>query len=173
MPQDPREPYLRYMKDVLGLDQVVWPASAEESREEWRTHFGTRTGHWPEIKRYPLVFLSLGAKDRSLFDGDSGDLFEKMKAAMKLGEWTYLELECDLAESEEALRRMSALFEIPRAVVFTNEPRLADAPRTFGSVQYVETYGPSMLIEKPELKKRAWLDLQRVMALLSPDSRRV
>lgn len=101
----------------------------------------------PPVKAVPpkVIFLI-----RHAFTDPAGELFLKMTEAMKLKPGEFLVFERDLPE---------ALKACPTVVHFF---ALDDAPK-----HWFEIESPEILLSQPELKKKAWSDLQKVMKQIS------
>lgn len=155
--------YLQYVRDVLGVRQVIEPhqiVEAEEDLSPWAT---TRTGHWPPVGEMDLCILNVGS---ALFEGESAALWEKMKAAMKIQGRRVLEVETQQADVEGVLLRILEAYPASVSLILSEAPARSDSLRVLGSSKVLESFSPSVLLQSPDLKKTAWADLQIVMRSL-------
>ncbi len=147
-----------YFKDVLGVQYVQQPENPELIEDEIRHHFVTRTGHYPEIQSFDLIVVQVSKKMGSFFSSEVSDLFEKMKTALKISEnASVLELETD---SEFKLDDLKKIFQFNWLIVFKENPDSWDCP---AQANILITYSPEILLEKPELKRAAWSQLQKLL----------
>lgn len=157
---DPVQDYLTYVRDVLGVRQVVSPKSHDPQRSSLAELARTRTGHWPEPSDYDLVILHRG---EGLFEGPGAELWGKMRLAMNLGPARALEIET-LPEREGidgVLLEVLEIYPAPVSLILSNQP--ARGSRVLGLSKTFESYAPSVLVSSPDLKRSAWGDLQAVM----------
>lgn len=121
---------------------MLWPISAEAA---------TR-------KKIPqIVFIDIQPWTRQ-----EADLFEKMRAAMKLSkEQTKIIFTSPTELAQKSLELLTATC----AVFFS--PELATQAFVLPEETFVmTTFGPRELLPHPQLKKQSWDDLQKVMKKL-------
>ncbi len=134
---------LLYFRQVLGVQSVILPEVAQASAQ---------TSVEQAFKKSVLFIL-----DREL-SAPAAELLSKMIFAMKLGSGAFeilnsLKSPIDLGLAHEGFRQL---------VEFTD-----DANALSHSESFTRTWSPEVLLVRPELKKRAWGDLQMVMKRLS------
>lgn len=155
--------YIQYLQEVLGL-QTVMVKSGEES--PIKTSFFLREGPFEpsEVQHAELVFLNILTQPKeSFFLPEVRDLFDKMKAAMKLKNVQVLELDCTVDNRAELPSELAKLIQSRLVVVFSSFPKDIGEFIIKGSGKWIETYSPSYLLEDPAAKKVVWNDLQKVM----------
>ena len=147
--------YFSYVKNVLGV-KTLQSARIRQSLQEQ-----------PAAEACDLLFLHLKqAADQSIFAPESKDLLDKMIQAMRLGDRQYLILECDLTGNtlplNQILQQYSQKVGTPFMVLFSTKPSNSSI-QNLGTMKFLESYSPSYLLQKPNTKKLAWADLQKVM----------
>lgn len=164
MSSSPAQDYLFYLREVLGVSSVLMPATGEAAREQLPSFFETRSGHWPPPSELELLIVVESAQARELWSGPGEDLWEKMKAAMKLGARRVLELQASGTLQERALAELLAAYPATALLVLRPRPqRTSGVERTLATARVVESFAPSTLVAQPDLKREAWSDLQLVM----------
>lgn len=164
MSQSPVHDYLFYMREVLGVSSVLLPATAETVREALPELFETRSSHWPPPSEMDLLILVESEVARELWTGEGEELWERMKGAMKLGSRRVLELQASGALSERALADLLAAYPAASVLILRPVPERSPREERFVSTaRVVESFAPSTLVARPELKREAWNDLQTVM----------
>ncbi|WII71648.1 hypothetical protein QJS83_14360 [Bdellovibrio sp. 22V] len=155
--------YIQYLQDVLGLQNVMLPASEEGAV---KARFFTAQGPFEpsESPYFELIFLNILTQAKeSFFLPETRDLFEKMKAAMKLKNLQVLELDCTVEDRSQLPSELAAICEGKVVVVFSSFPKDLGEMILKGPGKWIETYSPAYLIEDPGAKKVVWNDLQKVM----------
>lgn len=159
--------YIQYLQDVLGLQNVMLsPAEADRTGDEVKTRFfsaeGPFTAH--DFQHYELVFLNILTQAKeSFFNKDVRDLFDKMKAAMKLKNIQVLELDCTVDDRSQLPSELAKICESKVVVVFSSFPKDIGELIFKGPGKWIETYSPAYLLEDAGAKKVVWNDLQKVM----------
>ncbi|WP_374073508.1 hypothetical protein [Bdellovibrio bacteriovorus] len=155
--------YIQYLQDVLGLQNVMLPPM---EGSEVKTRFFTAEGPFEahEFQHYELVFLNILTQAKeSFFNADVRDLFEKMKAAMKLKNLQVLELDCTVDDRSQLPSELAKICEGKVVVVFSSFPKDIGELIFKGPGKWLETYSPAYLLEDAGAKKVVWNDLQKVM----------
>ncbi|KHD89578.1 MAG: hypothetical protein OM95_02255 [Bdellovibrio sp. ArHS] len=155
--------YIQYLQDVLGLQNVMLPASEAGKAQ---THFFTLDGVFaPTEKHYcELVFLNILTQSKeSFFLPEVRDLFDKMKNAMKLKNLQVLELDCTVEDRSQLPSELAEICESRVVVVFSSFPKDIGELIFKGPGKWIETYSPAYLLEDAAAKKVVWNDLQKVM----------
>ncbi len=167
--------YLQYLQDVLGLQNVmISHESTEDSATPVATvsapRFFTRQGPFEPTEKayYEVIFLNVVTQAKeSLFAPEVNELFEKMKAAMKLRNLQVLDLDCTVEDRSQLPSVLAQVCESRVVVVFSSFPKDLGELIFKGPGKWIETYCPAYLIEDPAAKKVVWNDLQKVMKELS------
>ncbi|MBS1969539.1 MAG: hypothetical protein JSU04_04505 [Bdellovibrionales bacterium] len=151
--------YFSYVKNVLGVKTLQSARIRQSLLESVETEIPTTTAD--------LLFLNLKqASDQSVFASETSELLDKMIQAMRLGNRQHLILEADLMGSTETvsqiLQKYTAKVTTPFVVVFSSKP-VKPGMQNMGTVKFLETYGPSYLLQNANAKKLVWADLQKVM----------
>jgi hypothetical protein len=111
-----------------------------------------------------LVFLNILTQAKeSFFLPQVKDLYEKMKAAMKLRNIQILELDCTVDDRSQLPSELAKICESKVVVVFSSFPKDLGEMIFKGPGKWIETYSPAYLIEDAGAKKVVWNDLQKVM----------
>jgi len=155
--------YIQYLQDVLGLQNVMLPPS---DKEVAGARFFTEEGPFAPsaIQHYELVFLNILTQSKeSFFIPEVRDLFEKMKAAMKLKNIQVLELDCTVEDRSRLPSELAEVCEGKVVVVFSSFPKDIGELIFKGPGKWIETYSPAYLLEDAAAKKVVWNDLQKVM----------
>lgn len=97
--------------------------------------------------------LLIAIEDLNSYSVEEQDLLGKMVGALKV-EMQRISL-VDMSEAEK--------FESEFTVYFMNQPIEKQS-----SKNTVTTFSPRTLLKKPELKKNAWTDLQKVLTYFNP-----
>ena len=140
-----RDELVQYFNQVLGIREVLLP-TVESSDQEGLSPI-------EQPKNVQVLFV-----DDKPWAPQASDLFQKMRAAMKL---TAEQVEVlFLDQVSKADLQMKAL--VSSAVVNFSQDSLKEIP---ADIQF-QTISPSRLIDNPALKKEAWLELQKVMSAL-------
>lgn len=158
--------YLDYVRDVLGAPQILMPAASEHGGRSFSECFDTRSGHWPPVGPVDLVIVSTNHQVKELWAGASEVLWEKMKAAMGVSHLRLLEVQMREASSPRALVDLLSAFPAQAMLVLKDVPERTDQGRALAGARVIETFSPATLVERVELKREAWSDLQKLMALL-------
>lgn len=155
--------YIQYLQDVLGLQNVM--LSPSEGKEVKTRFFAAQGPFEPhEFQHYELVFLNIMTQAKeSFFNPEVRDLFEKMKAAMKLKNIQTLELDCTVEDRSQLPSELAKICEGKVVVVFSSFPKDIGELIFKGPGKWLETYSPAYLLEDAGAKKVVWNDLQKVM----------
>jgi hypothetical protein len=151
--------YFSYVKNVLGVKTVQSARIRQSLLEEQGFEIPTTT--------CDLLFLNLKqAGEQGVFDAETSGLLEKMIQAMRLGSRQHLILECDLTSTTESLiqilQKYTQKVTTPFVVIFSSKPA-KPGMQNLGAIRFLETYGPSYLLQNANAKKLVWTDLQKVM----------
>ena len=155
--------YFVYLQEVLGLETVVLPEKELSSLE---SYFFTDQGplNPSEIADCEVLFLNILTQAKeSLYNPAVGELFDKMKSAMKLRNQQFLELDCTIEDRSLLPAELAKICRSKVVVVFSSFPRDIGEFVLKGSGRWLETYSPAYLLEDPGAKKVVWNDLQKVM----------
>ena len=161
--------YIQYLEEVLGLQKVMISdisSSQPMSETTPKTQFFTEKGPFApaEIVYRELVFLNILTQAKeSFFLPQVKDLYEKMKAAMKLRNIQILELDCTVDDRSQLPSELAKICESKVVVVFSSFPKDLGEMIFKGPGKWIETYSPAYLIEDAGAKKVVWNDLQKVM----------
>lgn len=147
--------YFSYVKNVLGVKTLQSARIRQSLQEE------------VQADSCDLLFLNLKqAADPSVFNKESAELLDKMIQAMRLGDRRHLILEHDLTAAplsvNQILQQYIGKVRTPFVVVFSTKPANNNI-QNLGTVKFIESFGPSYLLQNPNTKKLAWADLQKVM----------
>ncbi|MCX7978049.1 MAG: hypothetical protein N2578_03510 [Bdellovibrionaceae bacterium] len=150
--------YLNYLRLVLGVERFIRPLAVEETLATLSSMFRTRTGHWPEEKDFDVLFISADPES-SLFSGETGELFEKMKSAMKVSHLRILEL--DLLHLEAHWQKAIEDFLVAKQIIVFSENVAVPREVSDGPFRFL----PSLrgMLADPGLKRPAWEALKVVM----------
>lgn len=166
--------YVQYLQEVLGLQNVMMTPEPQQSQAISSApsvpRFFTRKGPFePQEKAYyELIFLNVVTQSKeSIFVPEVNELFEKMKAAMKLRNLQILDLDCTVEDRSQLPSAMAQVCESRVVVVFSSFPKDLGELIYKGPGKWIETYSPAYLLEDPGAKKVVWNDLQKVMKELS------
>lgn len=159
--EEPVTNYFSYVKNVLGV-KTLQSARLRQSLQALDA-----TSEAGAVEACDLLFLNLKQKSEpSVFTSENTELLDKMIQAMRLGERRYLILECELSgnslATSQILKEYSQKVKTPFAVVFTSKPQNHQI-QNLGTLQFLESFGPAYLLQNPQFKKMAWMDLQKVM----------
>lgn len=150
--------YFSYVKNVLGV-KTLQSARLRQSLQQ-------ATEEVPGGAADVLFLHLRQAQEVSVFEPAAADLLAKMIQAMRLGSRTHLVLECELAGKTQSIQQILQQYtekvKTPFVVLFVAKPAKLGV-QNLGSVKYLETYSPSHLLQNPNTKKVAWMDLQKVM----------
>lgn len=161
--------YLQYLQEVLGL-QSLMIAEPSANAASGRTQFFTPQGPLDlgERKHFELIFLNIVTQEKeSFFLPQVRELFDKMKAAMKLRNIQILELDCTVEDRSLLPSQLAEICEGKVVVVFSSFPKDIGEMIFKGPGKWLETYSPSYLLEDASAKKVVWNDLQKVMKELA------
>lgn len=146
------ETYLHYLKDVLGIQSVI--ISAKDA----------------DIHRHQVVdvlFVNVITDYReSLKNHDVAELFEKMRAAMKLDSFRAVCVDYTPKDSNSIYSDINQAYDARFVVVMKNEPLKSGELRIRGPSIWMETFNPFYLLENQGTKKLVWNDLQKIMKRL-------
>lgn len=158
--------YLQYVRQVLGVSHVMEPDRVTDPEEQLSDWARTRTGHWPPPGPIDLLVLHLG--EGVLFTSETGELWDRMKQAMKLENKRVLEVESSRALQDVEGTLLKILGGYPAAVslVLSETPVRPAALRVLGPSKVLETFSPKTLAASADLKRPSWADLQIVMKSL-------
>ena len=167
---------IQYMRDVLGITDVVLPMLAAEAdsvamtddNSQWRT-----SGDENAAKIFVLVASSTASFP---LDGETGELTRKMIQAMKMTaadafilEWTHAHTPAPAEISQTLMRTSKPVLifgaEAARSLI-GHFPAIGEWSSWEG-VRFVATESPMDLVLRPELKKTAWAHMQVFMKGLS------
>lgn len=157
--------YIKYLRDVLGVGSVIWPADREQRTEDVNIFVHTRTGHFPQQTAFDLIVVDTSTTGGFFKDGIS-ELWEKMKSAMHLGDRQVLELESSVTDVDSLALRLAELYSAQVLLVLSDTPNRQSEFRTLGPFRLLETFSPQRLLQESGLKKITWQDLQNVMSVL-------
>ncbi len=151
--------YFSYVKNVLGVKTLQSARIRQSLLETAEAEIPTTSSD--------LLFLNLKQEsDQSVFAPESSELLDKMIQAMRLGNHQHLILEADWMGSTETVRQVlqkyTAKVTVPWVVVFSSKPAKPGL-QNLGTVKFLETYGPSYLLQNTNAKRLVWADLQKVM----------
>ncbi len=142
---------IRYLKEVLGVEQILWDPPKTYSSSE-------ATLSAPRI----TVFVEKT-------DASERELFNKMITAMKLAPHDFEVIEDPTNEEyQKALAKgplVSLVFGFDLASKLTIEFQRGKFANQNG-IATVVTYGPADLTKNPELKAEAWKDMKLAMSRL-------
>lgn len=154
--------YFLYVKNVLGVKTL----QSSSIRELLQNPSPDRETTGPLLD-CDLLFLNIRTENEaSIFSPEIKALGDKMIQAMRLGSRKILILETEEgagAESTKFLQEYSQKVQTPFVVFFSAKPKVQGVIKNLGSQKYIETFSPSYLVDHPQAKKVAWLDLQKVM----------
>lgn len=162
--------YQKYLTEVLGIHEVLIADGKETVAKVEGTHFFSSKGpyEFPQDANFELVFLNILSQSKeSLFLPEVEDLFGKMKAAMRLKNIQFLELDVTLEDRSLLPSEFLKHCRARMIVVFSSFPKDIGEVIIKGSSRWLETYSPSYLLEDAGAKKVVWNDLQKVMKELS------
>lgn len=103
--------------------------------------------------QFPNTEILFCVESYYTYTSEETELLHKMVGALKL-DFSRVMI-CDLTEKELRVKKIS--------VIFRDQPSKARP----GATNVVETYSPRALLKKPEFKKNAWDELQKVIQLLA------
>lgn len=155
--------YIQYLQDVLGLKNVALPLSATSQRPI--QFFSSQGSFLPtDFLHFELIFLNiLTQPHESIFKSEVRELFDKMKAAMKLRNLQVLELDCTVEDRSQLPSELAKICESKVVVVFSSFPKDLGELIFKGPGMWLETYSPAYLLQDAPAKKVVWNDLQKVM----------
>lgn len=162
--------YLQYLQDVLGLQNILLPPESSLAISAGSgtsaARFYSKQGPWhpQDMQHAELIFLNILTQAKeSLFVPAVEDLFGKMKAAMKLKNVQYVELDCTVEDRSHLPSELAKFCESKVVVVFSSFPKDLGEFIFKGPGHWLETYSPAYLLEDAAAKKVVWNDLQKVM----------
>ena len=168
---------LDYLTDVLGLNGVVLPDQADPAgpvADLTVRGADECTDFWGDESSQVIFVSVMSGRGQSIKDGECGELFAKMLAAMKLSADSAFFAQFDSTEAGK--RFLQSLGERPaRIVVLMGEETAIDGLSARGrwlerdGRRYIRTFHPSRLLREPGLKRSAWQHLQQVMRELGSD----
>jgi len=185
---------LLYLRDVLGLEQVLVPFVAVEDASAFAgVSDATSAGDVFEQTFEPAQVVSewrssgdenaakvivLVSSETAAFplDGEAGELTRKMIQAMKLTSSEVYILEWNHAHTPAPGEIMATLIRSPKpALIFgaqTARSLIGHFPKigewsSWEGVRFVATESPTDLLVRPELKRVAWAHMQVFMKGLS------
>ncbi|MBX2986860.1 MAG: hypothetical protein KF802_03095 [Bdellovibrionaceae bacterium] len=161
---DEVQDYLQYVKDVLGVNQVIQPRATDQPERELTPVAHTRTGHWPPPQEFDLLVLHAG--EGALFQGETAELWDKMKGAMNLGSRRVLEIETAREDLEGVLLQVLETYPAAVSLILSPAPNRRPELHVLGPSKVLESFSPQNLLQAPDLKRTAWGDLQIVMRSL-------
>ena len=152
----------KYFKDVLGIQNWISPSMPEVLAENLHLQEFDGPMRIEKLKQnWQLVFLNLtSSPTNSCFEGESLDLFAKMKLAMKIENITQLVLEAKFETRDFVVPWLQKHFSKSVILILTDIPRASSHTKTF------ETWSASSLLQNSDRKKEAWATLQKVTQLL-------
>lgn len=158
--------YVNYLRDVLGLQTILLPAQTSDVAAQFISQQGPFEPQ--ELVHCELVFLNILTQPKeSFFNPEVSELFQKMRAAMKLANLTVLELDCTVEDRSQLPSELAKKVESKVVVVFSSFPKDIGEMIFKGPGKWIETYSPAYLIEDPTAKKVVWNDLKKVMKELN------
>jgi hypothetical protein len=158
-----------YLQSVLGIRGWLRP----ETQGVLESHFDLQEfdGALRQERlqqEFDLVFLHLrsnaasGSLSRSFFEGEAWDLFQKMRAAMKIPDLRVLELETTIDVYEFVIPWIQKRIKTQSLLVLNESPKSSKNPSGSFSGQVYETWSPWSLLQNPDRKREAWATLQQV-----------
>lgn len=175
--------YLKYIEQVLGVQKILVdrkevlganaPADHEFSHGSFEVPAFFYNDSGPikagqNFYRTPLAIINFIDKaEDSLFESQVADLFGKMKAALKLPEDKILNLDCVLNERALVVAEFLKIAEVRCVLLFSREPEKLGQMQKLGEAIWVQTFSPAVLLERPDLKKQVWSDMQKLMKELA------
>jgi hypothetical protein len=139
---------LRYLREVLGVEQILWRKSSEASLH------GTRITVFVEqmntLERELLIkmlnAMKLDSKDYEIIEEPTNDEYKNAISRKPI---------LSLVFSHKLAERLQIPFTRGK---FANQDGVAT----------IVTYGPTDLTKNPELKSEAWKDMKQAMTRLDP-----
>lgn len=144
---------LLYFRQVLGVQSVLFPRHQEAAVQAQAAI--SKSVSASEVSAEPKAVLFLLEKELS---APAQELLQKMILAMKLKEGSF-EI---LSTSGTGLDLHRVQSNYRQVVQFTDSTNALQQEEGF-----ISTWSPEVLLLRPELKKRTWDDLQKVMKRLS------
>jgi hypothetical protein len=162
--------YFLYVKNVLGVKTLQSSSIQNLVRERLQNPLQAVESQG-SVLECDLLFLNIRTQlDHSIFAGEAKALADKMIQAMRLGARVVQILEADFSEglareirAPKVLQEYSQKVKSPFVVLFSSTPGEQGVIRNLGAQKYLETFSPGYLMNHPQAKKVAWLDLQKVM----------
>ncbi len=160
--------YLNYVNEVLGVHTIMQSQGLPLKASEITMPAFFYTEQGPLLidfsQKWDLVFINWKQKDSdSLFAYENKELFSKMLTAMKLENKNILILDCILNEKSIIANELLKHCQTDHVLFFTHEPISKGELQIKGSVLWLETFSPALLVQNPTLKKQVWNDLQKMM----------
>ncbi|MBL7671853.1 MAG: hypothetical protein JNM39_15305 [Bdellovibrionaceae bacterium] len=161
-----QDPIKNYLQSVLGIRGWLRPQNeaAIESHFELQEFDGPlRTERFQQ--EFDLIFLHMrsnlsgGNLSRSYFEGEAWELFQKMRAAMKIQDLRTLELEASADVYEFVTPWIQKRLKNKALLILSESPK--NHPQDFGG-QIFETWSPWSLLQNPDRKREAWTTLQQM-----------
>lgn len=169
--------YFLYVKNVLGVktlqsedlrlkSQDVEQVSGESGAEAHFHQAQSPAEAAANVEEADIVFLNIRtSKANAATEAEAKDLAGKMIQAMRLGSRKVLMKNVDAVSTNAVAILQNALHEVraPIIVLFSSKPGEQGIVKNLGATKYIETFGPEYLLNHPQAKKVAWMDLQKVM----------
>lgn len=140
-PLDPRRDYFEYLENVLGIKTILQSQSSLLSDVS------------PVLISTELLFC---VQNYKTYTAEETDLLYKMIASVKVAP-ERLQV-CDM---EDAGR-----FATQCLVVFEDEVHATNSFPVPAQLT-VQTFSPRVLLQKPQLKRQAWIELQKILQRLA------
>lgn len=134
---DARTDYFEYLENVLGIKTILQPREVD-------------------VVSSIATELLFGVQGYKTYSAEEIDLLSKMIAAVKVDS-ARLKV-CDLQEAKKYQAECLVIFQDD---VLVNSSR--SNQQAFDVKLTVQTFSPRVLLKKPELKKMAWTELQKVL----------
>lgn len=158
---------IQYVTDVLGVREILLDPqqlqtdTAAVFSDEYKYLIDEHTGF--SFKSVPpfLILHFENDPSASIFLEPQRDLFRKMLLALKLNPQQILALEVRGPDLQNMLQDITQRIKKPiRILVFTRQPTTVPEEK-IGLHMVYQTFSPTVLLQKPELKKASWDLMQK------------
>lgn len=167
---------LKYYSETLGIKYLPINSNSDEQGGQRTAAAGNL---WRDSLESLIDFSNIDTEllfvnhikntsEPSVFAEPHFALFEKMRNAMGLTNIRMKTLEY-IGDSDVELFHGLLQMKIKLVIIFKSAPEQENLKDT-KTFKFIETYSPAKLIENPELKKKAWSDLQVVMKHFNGES---
>lgn len=173
------EDQVMYLRDVLGVRDILIPQGAALGEaQDFATHLASQTRILGDPNSAKLVVMIASASEKLPLEGPVEDLTSKMVQAMKVlaqqvawVEWTHLGQVEVPAEVRNVLETVGScpvlVFGADTLSALIGEEQSvgewAQMKGSAGMVNLLATLRPEELLENSELKRVAWVHLQKLM----------